>query len=262
LEKKSSVLILWPLQSSLQAQKNSAYLAGVFAFLAAIYTIVSRHTFKEFLHDTAPIAAILTVVAAGWAIQTTRADRARWPELRTRPIWEEIPANVLATLIFVSALSVGFYVFKVSVSAIFVWARSIIDQPSFGPIRVRIVVAVSSLFIGGACYFVRSRLRACYGLTEILVGILVALSKTSENSHPGSNTLDVTQVNSTFAIAILTASVYLIVRGLDNLVEGSREEREDKKDPVVTAATNWLAAHRFLDHPSDSPPAASDRPTP
>ena len=58
MKKKSRVLILWPLDSSLQAQKNSLYIVGIIALLAAIYTILSRHSFKEFLHDTAPIAAI------------------------------------------------------------------------------------------------------------------------------------------------------------------------------------------------------------
>ena len=163
----------------------------------------------------------------------------------------DIKAIIGITLISVSVLSVGFYVFKVSLIALFAWARSIIGQPSLGPIRVRITVAVSALFMGGVCYFFRSRLRACYGLTETIIGILVALSKTSE-TPPGSNNLDVTQVSPTFAIAILTASVYLIVRGLDNLVEGVKEPNEDKKDPVVTAATRWLRAHRFLAE-SESP---------
>ena len=245
MAKKSRVLILWPLESSFQAQKNSAYIVGILALLAAIYTSLSRHSFKDFLHDTAPIAAILTAVVGSWSIYSMRMDKARWPKVRTSK-WMDIKATIGVTLILVSVLSVGFYVFKVSLIALFAWARSIIGQPSLGPTRVRIIVAVSALFIGGVCYFLRSRLRACYGLTEILVGILVALSKTSE-TPPGSNNLDVTQVSPTFAIAILTASVYLIVRGLDNLVEGSKEEREDKEDPVVAAATRWLMAHKVLE---------------
>jgi hypothetical protein len=250
MEKKTRVLILWPLESSFQAQKNSANIVGILALLAAIYTILSRHSFKDFLHDTAPIAAILTAVLGSWSIYENRMENVRWPQVR-RSKWTDIKATIIVTLVSVSVLSVGFYVFKVSLIALFAWARSIIGQPSLGPIRVRIIVAVSALFIGGVCYFIRSWLRACYGLTEILVGILVALSKTSE-TPPGSNNLDVTQVSPTFAIAILTASVYLIVRGLDNLVEGVKEESEDKKDPVVTAATRWLMAHRFLEESESS----------
>jgi hypothetical protein len=246
IDRKPSVLILWPFDSSLQAQKNFGYVVGFFTLTVAIYTAFSRHTLKEFLTVTAPIAATLTMIVLGSSIYLDMAENARWPQAK-RSRWSRAKGHTLVTVVSVPILSVGFYVLGVSLYDLFRWARSFVIVASYGPARIRILVALSSLGIGAICYAVRSRYRTCYGITEIIIGVLVALSKTSENST-NFNQLEVTQVSSTFALAVLTASVYLIVRGFDNLAQGL------EKDPVVAASIRWLRRHNYLrSEPSASP---------
>lgn len=71
------------------------------------------------------------------------------------------------------------------------------------------------LIIAALLFRFRLRWRACYGVTEALVGLLIAPQKLH---NLGGTSL---------MLALLTASVYLVVRGFDNVHQGLTKEPRD-----------------------------------
>lgn len=88
-----------------------------------------------------------------------------------------------------------------------------------------ILTVMGTLLVGGMLFLFRQSYRALYGLTEVLAGVSVALSR--EHS-PDANFHE-----SSFYLALLTAGVYLVVRGLDNIGQGI-------DGPAPDPAVTWL----------------------
>jgi hypothetical protein len=96
------------------------------------------------------------------------------------------------------------------------WARQ------FGPL---VTVFVSSVIgstictIGVGLFLFRLHRRSCYGATEALVGAFIGISKAidAKTSLASAN----------LWLALLTASIYLLVRGLDNIHQGLTREPMD-----------------------------------
>ncbi|MBF6650221.1 hypothetical protein [Methylobacter sp. BlB1] len=77
-----------------------------------------------------------------------------------------------------------------------------------------VVPAVLTLVLGISLYRLRLKQRVLYGISEVIVGITVAVSRVQSGfsiEHPD---------NTELYIAILTAGIYLVVRGLDNIDAG------------------------------------------
>jgi hypothetical protein len=87
------------------------------------------------------------------------------------------------------------------------------------------------LSLGSLLFYFRLRWRSLYGATEALVGVSVAVHRV----------IDVKEDQSTPSIelflALLTASIYLVVRGFDNVHQGLTKE---PMDPVATRFLRWL----------------------
>lgn len=75
------------------------------------------------------------------------------------------------------------------------------------------------LLIGVLFFYFRLLLRVIYGLAEVIVGIVIGTDKVLENFEQLSS--------SKLYLIILTASIYLIVRGLDNIHQGLTKEPYD-----------------------------------
>ncbi len=90
--------------------------------------------------------------------------------------------------------------------------------------RYEVIVAVIALILGGTLFQLRQSLRVLYGVSEVLVGVLVATYR----YVPQSSLWDF----ETF-LPFLSAGVYLVVRGFDNIHQGIKQ---DPADPLVT----WL----------------------
>lgn len=73
--------------------------------------------------------------------------------------------------------------------------------------------------IAAVLFYVRLRYRVLYGLSEVAAGITVAVSRlaTQEGQVPR---------DADFYLAMLTAGVYLIIRGMDNVNTGWTQIRE------------------------------------
>lgn len=81
-----------------------------------------------------------------------------------------------------------------------------------------VVPTFSALALGIMLYKFRLKQRVLYGVSEIMVGVTVTVFH-ARTSYPAGH-LD----NPELYIAILTAGIYLIVRGLDNIDQGIKSK--------------------------------------
>jgi hypothetical protein len=107
------------------------------------------------------------------------------------------------------------------------------------------MVSAGAIATGVFLFVFRRKFKSCYGLTETVVGVGMALH-TLKRLSPLSDA-------SNFLIAFLTASVYLIVRGLTNIEEGLTKL---PLDPLACKFHDWLKSEQ--DPPE--PPRPGDGP--
>jgi hypothetical protein len=121
-----------------------------------------------------------------------------------RPIVEDV-VPLVRTLIALPLGGAVYFSVGASLIDVFFWLRSTLPIGQF--------TALLTLPVGLLLFYFRLKLRAFYGLTEALVGMAVAAQRASDI---GVIALD----NRNFYLAILTAGIYLVVRGLDNIHQG------------------------------------------
>lgn len=154
-----------------------------------------------------------------------------WRQSKQVSFWKKL--FLLGNLI-PGALVFGALYYSLAASAYdFVkWLIQQWDQPYTGPF----LVSAAVLLAGMGLYWFRVRFRAVYGLTEVLVGISVASYKYIEASKGAHPTVS---ANPSLLIALLTAGVYLVVRGLDNMQQGMISV---PGDPILKLLASWYKA--------------------
>jgi hypothetical protein len=85
-----------------------------------------------------------------------------------------------------------------------------------------LVLYGGTLAAAAALFYFRLRLRSVYGVTEAMAGLAVAGQRAPTEFVLGDGT---------FYFAVLTAGVYLVVRGFDNIHQGLTKE---PFDPLAT----------------------------
>lgn len=90
--------------------------------------------------------------------------------------------------------------------------------------KLIILLILLILALGFSFFILRLKLRIIYGFIEIIVGIFIAYDKLSKTNF-------ILSLDSEFLIPLLTASIYLIVRGFDNIHQGINAE--NPKDPLI-----------------------------
>jgi len=103
--------------------------------------------------------------------------------------------------------------FYISLKDAYTWATS----PTFGRYQTIFLVALISTLIAYSLFIFRLYKRTIYGMTELLVGLLVSV-------HHGLSINVIDNADPTFFLAILTAGIYLMVRGFDNIHVGMSEK--------------------------------------
>jgi len=84
--------------------------------------------------------------------------------------------------------------------------------------------AALTLGLGWIFFYFRLRLRCIYGLTEVVVGLLVAANHVVVSSEAATND------PASYYLLLVTAGVYLVVRGFDNIHQGLTK---DPLDPIA-----------------------------
>ena len=159
--------------------------------------------------------------------------------------------QVLTALLF---LPVG-YLTGVLFYSIAIWMGDTLSALAritlnMGTLRYYVICPVVIL-LGAALFYFRLRLRSIYGATEALAGIGVVLQQvkkfnetTPEGSTPSVELSALPPellVPPELFIPLLTAGVYLIVRGLDNVHQGLTKEPYDRAALWILA---WLRDRR------------------
>ena len=110
------------------------------------------------------------------------------------------------------------------ISGLFGGVRLVIDwaiDPKTGRFPALVLCVPLTLSAGLILFAIRLHVRTVYGVTEVTVGLVVALWQVL-NASPDKPLLEFGTL-----IGLLTAGVYLVVRGLDNVYVGWKAEEPD-----------------------------------
>jgi hypothetical protein len=199
----------------------SLILIGIGA-IAVVYAAMNRTTL-EFTSGWGTVAVVLgaLLVPLVWADWRTE-DRRGKAEL------------TIVMLIGVSVASVVYYSAGVLLKDFWLWARNLPSDTTARLVGSRAIIALGILGVGSLLFWLRLRVRAIYGATEVVVAIVIALAQTRQQP------LSSFAANPELGLALLTASVYLVVRGLDNIHQGLY------KTPVDRVALGFIRLLRRM----------------
>lgn len=123
-----------------------------------------------------------------------------------------------------------YYVLAATLKDLYLWVQS----PALSATETIFASVMVTTLLGTALFYFRLRLRACFGVTEALAGIIAA-------AHRVATDFRVTEP--IFYLAVLTAGIYLVVRGLDNVHQGLTKE---PTDPLATKIFQVFRDEIFL----------------
>ena len=174
-----------------------------------LYTIFHR-TPEEFLVESFPIAAFVTFISYNFFVM-------RWilfglPKISVHLFL--LPVLYLPVVIVITTL--GYYGVWVALRDSYVW----IQYQSPPRIFFITLTGILVIVVGYALFLFRLHVRFFFGLGEALIGLLIALRNIPTNADP-------VMWSSQVFLVILTAGVFLVVRGFDNMHTGFKSESRD-----------------------------------
>ena len=188
-------------KSTSVADKNAIISIIAWAFLSVV--LISIYHFftnraPQIWMATAKAAPIFVIIFIGMGIRLFR-DPSFAEERKTRP------ARFLRVIVtIIATFGIGFTIsFTFFMAAAFDLLVMLVQKPLALAAIVPGIVAI-------VLFGFRLKYRAIYGLSEMAVGYFIAIYKIGKE---GRVDLDVT-------LAVLTAGVYLMVRGFDNIHQG------------------------------------------
>jgi hypothetical protein len=192
--------------------------------LGMAYGIASR-TPEDFLTYPLVGAALLYVGLFAWMLLNVDMKPT---SIRGRHIahhgW---PLYFVAAPALCAILAVAYYGVGVAVKDLTLWAirpTNLLHMASFA-------VGLTALAAGTFLFLVRLRFRFVYGLSEAVMGFVVAVYKFTQDLS-ANNTLSANTY-----LVVLTAGIYLMVRGFDNMHIGLTK---DPLDPIAAKVAAWL----------------------
>lgn len=128
-------------------------------------------------------------------------------------IFRDFLGGLVFLAVIVPIIITLIFSFYISLKDIYTWAT----LPTFGRYQTTFFVALISTLLAYSLFIFRLYKRTIYGMTELLVGLLVSV-------HHALSINAIDKVDPTFFLAILTAGIYLMVRGFDNMYVGMSEK--------------------------------------
>jgi uncharacterized membrane protein len=206
---------------SKRANRLYSLAVAVLCICAITHSIVTR-TLHDFLHYSVYLAVPIALTAAQAIVKGWNDDGL--------PRRSTITVIFLSILLGASILGAIFYSIGASMKDLVYWMAALwINTPFIsGPYRV-VVTMLVTFAVGLALFYFRLKLRSVYGFSEAAVGLVVAAHLAQDQILKNSNM--------GFYFAVLTAGVYLVVRGLDNVHQGLTKL---PSDPVVAGVLKLL----------------------
>ena len=203
-------------------------------FVWAVYHSIRSRTLEDFIRYSAYIAAPITIIGLIALLIAWKGAGFR------RPSMEEILPIVVAPFLFL-LMGATYYALAAALKDAYLWLQA---PSSYGAAAV-LITTLTTLVLGLGLYYFRFKLRSLYGLTEMLVGLAVA----AQRAWGVSQVLD-----TSFYLTVLTAGVYLVVRGCDNVYTGLTK---DPRDPLAIALLDYFKAMSARTNASRSTPVTS-----
>jgi hypothetical protein len=185
-------------------------------FLLVVVSAITNVVISRTVDD------VLSVLSyAFWVIVLTVPKQIEedYRDERANGVTINIKANVLMLVGFLIIASFVIYSLAASLIDIFVWLKTL----AWTKYPTQFITGALSLAIGFTLFKVRQKFRVVYGLTEVVIGVWVAEYQVLTNVVKGSSLFE-----PNVYLAILTAGIYLIVRGLDNINQGLNDEPIDQ----------------------------------
>ncbi|WP_454909268.1 hypothetical protein [Variovorax gossypii] len=183
------------------------------------------------------LLAVLTLLALVVEFRNRRINRLRMARLAD-VYWLFVGGVGIGVL----AMIVAAYFVSVQVAGRLTYEW--LSDPATNKVQASWLVCLLAISIGFMLWWFRLKARCCYGAVEVFVGMCVAVFQTQAVA-PGVAVLD-----RNVLLALLTAAVYLIVRGLDNVHQGWKAERPD---PVVNMIAKRLKKSRLAPSEQQAP---------
>jgi hypothetical protein len=161
--------------------------------------------------------------------------------------WFERLAIIPAVGLLAAPLGFACYSFAVVILDLFQWLVSHLSRLSTEG-RSAAAAMAATVVAGGLFFLFRLRYRFTYGITEAIVGVAVAGHRVA--SDPALLAAE----NAELYLAILTAGVYLVVRGLDN-VHQAWKAGTDPTVAWVRQRVHRQSASRMNERADEAPPS-------
>lgn len=181
------------------------WLLGV-SFLAFAYAVYARHWSYFLLF--APLCGIPAAVGSYLAIGL-RMKRGEKPKY----LW----LALVGPLLLMTLVGLMYYSVFVGAKDIFLWVDPKLTSSVWRAVFIGFAVAL----VGSALYWFRVNFRFTYGFHEVAAGIGIAAYHAYKASGVPSSW------DSGIYLALVTAGVYLVVRGFDNMHVGVTKEPYD-----------------------------------
>jgi hypothetical protein len=152
--------------------------------------------------------------------------RRQGASLETDPV--TVVIGVAAASLALSATLTGLGMGVLVVGKALVTFVAAIQRHATGKFVMVALTAGATILVGAAFFYFRLKQRFVYGATEVAAGIVVAAHRVSLEPEVGVPS------DTSFYFAFLTAGVYLVVRGLDNMHQGFKAG-----EPVARDLLTW-----------------------
>lgn len=190
-------------------EPREQWFIAFFILAASAYALFTR-TAGQIVEDSLPIAIFLAVLS--YAYFTMRWGLFGAPRLSIHLIL--LPTVYLPLLIV--ALTIVYYGIWIGIRDGYAW----LGRQSPPRWFFVTLVGIAVVGVGYLLFLFRLHFRFFFGLTEAVVGLLIGLRNVPTNADPASWTSEI-------FVLMLTASVFLIVRGFDNMHTGLKPESRD-----------------------------------
>lgn len=198
---------------------------GGFLASAFIYTMSTR-TLWDLWDYCKPVVIVLTPLLALIVLGALLYDR------RTRHLVEILAASILVPFL-ACLLAVTFFTVETSLRDFFLWAQNPRTNPWLG-----VASSLAILMLGAALFYFRLHWRSCYGVAEASAGVVLALQKVFSFQDLNAS------ADLGFLAWLLTASIFLVVRGFVNVHEGLGPPAKDK---AIAALIAWIRSPKQTD---------------